>query len=95
MMNSLCRKPSGKMFVAQKHGSDGKLDFGVLSVLWVYSRKCNFFSIKKILIYVERERVHMSGGGAAMGERENLKQAPPCQCEPYTGLEPMNCEIMI
>lgn len=35
MMNSLCRKPSGEMFVAQKHGSDGRLD----SVSSGYGRK--------------------------------------------------------
>lgn len=27
MMNSLSRKPGGKMFVAHNHGSDGRLDF--------------------------------------------------------------------
>ena len=71
MMNSLCRKPSGKMFVAQKHGSDGKLDFGVLSVLWVYSRKCNFFNIKKIIIYVEGESAYEWGRDRDGGERES------------------------
>lgn len=40
MMNSLSRKPSGKMFVAQKHDSGGKLDLVSLASSG-YSRKCN------------------------------------------------------
>lgn len=40
MMNLPSRKPSGKMFVAQNHGTDGRLDL-VSSVSSGYSRKCN------------------------------------------------------
>ena len=53
-----------------------------------------FFFFK--FIYLERERVCVCEWGQGRERRrENSTQAPCCHVEPNSGLDLMNCEIMI